>query len=249
MIRTLLLVLSLTTILAAQSPQAVEITAEPHHHLIFENAQLRVFSVDVVPHTDTLLHAHRHDYIYVMFGDSEVINAVEGKPPAPSKLTDGQVGFTPGNFSHIVHNGDHPFRNLTVELLQDDKLRQSSYRWDETRGLDILPAGTKEILFVQDGIRVSEFELQPDAAVPSVHHSYPLLLIAVTDLAPLHHRPAHPRLVATRPNLTPLPGWRLGLAPSRLRPPHHQRRSAQCQIRNPGISERIKLRRMEKVKR
>ena len=183
MIRSLLLVLSLTTILAAQSPQAVEITAEPHHHLIFENAQLRVFSVDVVPHTDTLLHAHRHDYIYVMFGDSEVINAVEGKPPAPSKLTDGQVGFTPGNFSHIVHNGDHPFRNLTVELLQDDKLRQSSYRWDETRGLDILPAGTKEILFVQDGIRVSEFELQPDAAVPSVHHSYPLLLIAVTDLA------------------------------------------------------------------
>lgn len=181
MIRSLLLVLILTTTLAAQSPQAVEITAEPHHRLVFENAQARVFFVDVAPHTDTLMHAHRHDYIYVMLGNSEVVNEVQGKPPAPGKLTDGQVGFAPGNFVHIVHNGAHPFRNLTVELLEDNKLRQSSYKWDETRGLDILQGGTAEIVLVKDAIRATEFDLQPGGVIPMQTHSNPRLLLAETD--------------------------------------------------------------------
>ncbi len=181
MIRRIFLFLCLTAVLTAQSTKEVEITAEPHHRLVFENAQVRVFFVDVPPHTDTLLHAHRHDYIYVMLGASEVVNAVEGKPPVTAKLQDGQAALTPGNFSHVVHNLDHPFRNLTVELLEDDKLRQSSFKWDQDRGLEILHGGTAEILFVKDGIRVTEFELQPGGVVPTHHHPGPHLLVAVTD--------------------------------------------------------------------
>lgn len=182
MIRSILLVLCLTAVLTAQVSKEVEITAEPHHRLVFENAQVRVFFVDVPPHTDTLMHAHRHDYIYVMLGASEVVNQVEGKPPVTAKLQDGQAALVPGNFSHVVHNLDHPFRNLTVELLQDDKLRHSSFKWDADRGLEILHGGTADILFVQDGIRVTEFELQPGGVVPIHHHTGPHLLIAVTDL-------------------------------------------------------------------
>jgi quercetin dioxygenase-like cupin family protein len=179
---SLILLVLATAVLTAQATKEVEITAEPHHRLVFENAQVRVFFVDVAPHTDTLMHAHRHDYIYVMLGASEVVNQVEGKPPVTAKLTDGQVAFIPGNFSHVVHNLDHPFRNLTVELLQDDKLRHSTFRWDATRGLEILHGGTAEILFVQDGIRVTEFELQPGGVVPTHHHAGPHLLVALTDL-------------------------------------------------------------------
>jgi quercetin dioxygenase-like cupin family protein len=180
--RLSLIFLFLTAVLAAQATKEVEITAEPHHRLVFENAQVRVFFVDVAPHTDTLLHTHRHDYIYVMLGASEVVNDVQGKPSVTAKLTDGQSALIPGNFSHVVHNLDHPFRNLTVELLEDDKLRHSTYKWDQTRGLDILHGGTAEILFVQDGIRVTEFELQPGGVVPTHHHAGPHLLVAVTDL-------------------------------------------------------------------
>jgi hypothetical protein len=200
--RRLTLFLFLTTILAAQSVKEVEITSEPHHQLVFENAQVRVFNVDVAPHTDTLMHWHHHDYIYVMLGASEVVNAVKGKDPVTTKLQDGQAGFAPGNFAHIVHNGSQPFRNLTIELRQDDKLHKSSPHWDpahpeDDRGLDVLNGGTKEILFVKDGVRVSQLELQPDAAVPSVHPSYPLLLIALTDLDlyttdPRTHGPPQP---------------------------------------------------------
>jgi hypothetical protein len=170
----------LTAILTAQSAPEVEITAEPHHHEILTNAQVRVFSVDVAPHTDTLLHWHRHDYIYVMLGPAEVVNAVQAKDPVTIKLQDAQVGFTPGPFAHIVRNQAQPFRNVTIELLQDDQLHHSIYKWDESRGLDILHGGTKEILWVKDAVRVSEFELQTKAIAPI--SPAPYLLVALSDL-------------------------------------------------------------------
>ena len=184
--RRIALFLFLTTILAAQSVKEVELTAEPHHQLVFENAQVRVFNVDVAPHTDTLMHWHHHDYMYVMLGASEVVNAVKGKDPVPGKLQDGQAGFAPGNFAHIVHNGSQPFRNITIELRQDDKLHKSSPHWDpahpeDDRGLDVLHGGTKEILFVKDGIRVSQLEFQPGGVEPLHHHAGPYLIVALTD--------------------------------------------------------------------
>jgi quercetin dioxygenase-like cupin family protein len=176
----LLLVLFLTTFLTAQSATDVEITAEPHHHLVFANDQVHVFNVDVAPHTETLLHRHGHDYFYVMFGACEIVNAVQGKDPVNVKLRDAQVGFTPGAFAHVVRDLDQPFRNVTIELLQDDKLRHSTAKWDEDRGLEILHGGTQEILFVKDGVRASEFELQPGGTAPMPATGF--LIVAVSDL-------------------------------------------------------------------
>src|SRR5262249_45002267 len=50
------------------------------------------------------------------------------------------------------------------------------------RGLNVLNGGTQDILFVKDGARVSEIELQPGGSVPSHHHNGPHLLTAVSDL-------------------------------------------------------------------
>ena len=203
----LLLFLLLTAFLTAQSKQAVDLTAEPHHHQTFANGQVRVFTVEVPPHGETLLHRHRHDYIYINLGDSEVLNSVQGKDPVTVKLQDGQTGFLSGNIVHVVRNlRDQPFRNVDVEFLQDDQVRHAPAHWDpahpeDDRGLDILHGGTKEILFVKDGVRVSEFELQPGAAVPAASHSHPLLLVAVNDLDlyttdPRTHGPPEPDPIA-----------------------------------------------------
>jgi len=174
----------IATLLAAQATTPeVEITAEPHHHLTFENKYIRVFNVDVPPHTDTLMHWHRHDYIYVTLGPTEVVNVVKDKPPVTIKLEDGQTNLTPGAFAHVVRNlSNQSFRNVTIEIVADEALRKSPAKWDEDRGLDILPGGTKQILFVKDGIRVSQIELQPGGVVPLHHHTGPHLLVAVSDL-------------------------------------------------------------------
>jgi quercetin dioxygenase-like cupin family protein len=160
---------------------AVEITAEPHHHFALENPYVRVFKVEVPPHQATLMHWHRHDYIYVTLGTTELENDVEGKSPATLKLQDGETRFSPGPFAHLIRvRTDTPFRNVTIELLQDKKPHPS--KWDEDRGLQVLQGGTEDILFVQDGVRVSDIQLQPDAMIPEHRHPGPHLLVAVTNL-------------------------------------------------------------------
>jgi quercetin dioxygenase-like cupin family protein len=176
--------LFLAIMLAAQTASEVEITAEPHHHAALENAYVRVFKVEVAPHQATLMHRHRHDYVFVSLGASEVENDVAGKPPVTLKLQDGETRFTPGNFAHVAKNlADTPFRNVTIEFLQDERAHQTPPpKWDEERGLQVLQGGTKDIMFVQDGVRVSEFDLQPGGVIPKHHHAGPHLVVAVTDL-------------------------------------------------------------------
>ena len=176
-----LLCLSLHSV-SAEAP-AVEITAEPAHHLALENEQVRVFQVEVAPHASTLLHHHGHDYLFVTLGDAHISNEVQGKAPVEVTLADGETRFTPGDFAHVARNlADRPFRNVTVELMQDAKLRQAPSPWPEAEGEREFPGGRVKVLFVHDGARVSQLELQPGATVPSHHHDGPHLVVAVSDL-------------------------------------------------------------------
>jgi quercetin dioxygenase-like cupin family protein len=176
-------IISCTVLLSAQSAE-VEITSEPSHHLVLQNPFVRVFKVEVAPHSATLMHRHRHDYVFVTLGASEVENDVQGKPPATLKLKDGDTHFLPGGFAHIAKNlSAKPFRNATIEFMQDEKVRKSPPpKWNEERGMHILEGGTQDILFVKDGVRASEIILQPGATLPKHHHAGPHLLVAISDL-------------------------------------------------------------------
>src|SRR5579884_522341 len=166
---------------ALSSPTAVEITNEPGHHLALENKYVRVFQVEVPPKAPTLMHHHAHDYIFVTLGNSEIENDVEGKAPVTVKLQDGEARFVPGNFSHVAKNlSDQPFRNVTIELLQDKQPHDA--KWDQERGVDVLEGGTRDVLFVKDGARVSDIQLQPGASYPKHTHPGPYLQVAVTEL-------------------------------------------------------------------
>jgi len=180
----LALSISLLFALTAAPHAEVEITSEPSHHLALQNDYVRVFQVEVAPHAATLLHRHRHDYIFVTLGAASVSNEVAGKPPVTLTLQDGEVRAVDANFAHIARNlADTPFRNVTIELLQDDKAHATPpAKWDDDRSLQVLHGGTQQILFVKDGVRVSETELQIAGSVPKHHHAHPHLVIAVTDL-------------------------------------------------------------------
>jgi len=110
--------------LRAQAPVPVplahgDVPGEPHHHLKIENAYVRAYYVEVPPHDATQLHQHDNDYIFVTLGDSDVTNAVLGKPEAHLVLKDGEVHFTRGGFAHVArNNADALFRNVTIEFLR-----------------------------------------------------------------------------------------------------------------------------------
>lgn len=182
--KCLALVCFATTLLAAQTASEVEITNEPHHHLVFENKSVRVFNVQVGPNTETQIHWHRHDYIAVTLAPAQISNNVKDKPPVIVNFTEGDSRFASATFAHSVRDlGPAPFRNVTVEILEDATLRNSPAKWDaaknEDRALEILKNGTAHILFVKDGIRATEFELQPKGGTPIQLRARPLLLIAV----------------------------------------------------------------------
>jgi len=182
LVAALVLLSSVFSFAQTQVPE-VEITAEPSHHLALENRYVRVFQVEVAPHAASLMHRHRHDYMYVTLGMSEVSNEVEGKSPVTIQLQDGETRFLPGNFAHIARNlANNPFRNVTIEFLQDEKNRSSPAKWDEDRGLHILHGGTEDILFAKDGARASEVELQTAGVDPQHRSARPQLMVAVTDL-------------------------------------------------------------------
>ncbi len=99
--------------------QSVEIISEPSHHLVMENAYVRVFDVTVAPKATTLVHRHNNDYVFVTLGDSDVISARPGEKPAALLLKDGEIRFTPGKFAHAaINQSDKPFHNITIELLK-----------------------------------------------------------------------------------------------------------------------------------
>jgi quercetin dioxygenase-like cupin family protein len=179
--RTLFLFL-LIPFLAAQTTTEVEITAEPSHHLALENQYIRVFKVEVAPHTSTLMHRHRHDYVYVTIGDAHLSNEVEGKPPVEVKLTDGDTRFTAGNFAHIARNlSDQPFRNVTIELVQDGKSQHTPVSAEEAVE-QTFPGGRSKFLFLRDEAHVTEINLEPGDSVPSRSFGGPQLLVAISDL-------------------------------------------------------------------
>jgi hypothetical protein len=107
----------------AQAPppdpgKSVPIKEEPHHHMILENAYVRVFRVEIISPDATLLHRHDTPYAYMSIGRADFINAVEGKPEARVTMANGQLGYSKGGFSHIVRTtSDVPFYNITIELL------------------------------------------------------------------------------------------------------------------------------------
>lgn len=170
----------LASLLVAQPASEVEITAEPSHHLVIENEYVRVFEVEVAPHAATLMHRHRHDYMFVTLGAADMSNEVAGKTPLELKFADGDTHFSPGNFAHVTRNlSGQPFRNVTIEFLQD---RTSQARWPMETGEQKFAGGHLNILFIKDGARVSETYLEPGGMVPSHHHDGPHLVVAVTDL-------------------------------------------------------------------
>jgi quercetin dioxygenase-like cupin family protein len=166
-----------------QTP-TVEIASEPSHQQIFQNDYIRVFKVEIAPHAATLMHRHHHDYFLVALSSTNLSNEISGKPPASLEVGQGEVRFAEGNFAHRAKNlGDQPFPYVTIEYLKDAEAHTSPPpKWDEDRALHVHMKGTQDVLFVKDGIRVSDFQLQPGGMVHNQHHPGPRLIVAVSDV-------------------------------------------------------------------
>lgn len=96
----------------------VSILQEPYHHLLYENADMRIFDVIVPPHQSTLLHRQNYDFLVISLDKSKITLQRSGLSPVQIKLPEGAVRFYRGGFSQTVTNdAGQPFRNVTIEFL------------------------------------------------------------------------------------------------------------------------------------
>ncbi len=103
---------------AAQTPTAIPLVSERHHHLAFHNEYVNVYKVEVAPHDSVLLHRHDADAISVMMSEAEVTVHTPGKPDLHHKLVDGQIRLQSRGYVHSTSiDGDTTYRNVTIELL------------------------------------------------------------------------------------------------------------------------------------
>ena len=165
----------------AQTAKAVDMTAEPDHHLFLQNEYTRVFKVEVPAHQPTLLHRHDRDYVFVSLGAADLENDVEGKSPVSLHLQDGEVHFAPGNFSHVaVNRGDTPFRNVTIEILKAAKAPAGK---PAERGLEVGHGGMTDIVVDNDEVQVTDTQVAAGGMLPAQRHKGPYLIVAVSNLA------------------------------------------------------------------
>jgi hypothetical protein len=100
------------------APQgAVSVADEPHHAHVFQNAYVQVYNVTLPPLDATLLHRHVLPYLYLVLGQADIVNAVEGKSPVEMTFEDGATRYSPGGFAHTVRtDAGIAFHNITIVL-------------------------------------------------------------------------------------------------------------------------------------
>ena len=163
---------------------AVEITAEPSHHLKIENPYIRAFYIDVAPQESTLMHHHGYDYLGVALGHTEIDSITSNGTVKHVVLEDGAVGYTPSGLTHVATNlATTPFRNATIELLQNQGHPVCVKNCEsDPRAKDWPPLmGESKLIGYGDTFRISEVTIKPQQTI-STDEPVPHLVIMLTDM-------------------------------------------------------------------
>ncbi len=169
----LTLTLACTALLAQETSKTaatapVEVAAEPSHHLKIENEYIRAYFVEVAPGQSTLMHHHGADYVGVAFGASEVDVAAPDGTVKHVTFQDGQVNYAPAGVVHAVTaRGSTPFRNATIELLQNQGHPVCVKNCDSDPRAKDWPAlqDTEKIIGYGDTFRIVAVTIKPQQTV------------------------------------------------------------------------------------
>ncbi len=113
------IVLAWTAFAQEPAEAPVPLTAEPSHHQVLANADVRVFRIEVAPGAATMLHEHTSDFLWFPLGDADIMDHPRDGAVAPNKVADGAIAFRARGVVHAISNNrDVPFRNVTIEFLR-----------------------------------------------------------------------------------------------------------------------------------
>jgi hypothetical protein len=109
---------------------ATDMASDPHHQLLLENPQVRVFAVNLRPNEQSFV-SHEHNFLTVTLQDCEIVMWPEGRSDIQSfRLGEGDVRFLFGGRARGLRNERNTtYRSITVEFL-NPKVTTYSYQRD-----------------------------------------------------------------------------------------------------------------------
>ncbi len=116
--------------LFASAQTATDMASDPHHQLLIENSQVRVFEVSLRPNEQSFV-SHEHNFLMVTLQDCEVVMWLEGRSDIQSfHLGEADVRFLFGGRARGLRNERNTtYRSITVEFL-DPKVTTYGYQRD-----------------------------------------------------------------------------------------------------------------------
>lgn len=161
---------------ASAQVQAVQVSREPRHHNVFENAWVRILDVRVPPGDTTLFHKHSTPSVFLVLSNTKTGSEVLVEPPK-TRLASGNIWFESFRDKpriHRVWNSDTSvFHTIDMELLA-------------TQHLEIDPpldSATYHLLFDEIPVRGYRFTLAGGASIHLSRRKAPMELIVVSDPA------------------------------------------------------------------
>jgi hypothetical protein len=114
----------------AWAQTALDMAAEPHHHLLLDNDQVRVFAVALKP-TEQAYARHEHSFLMVTLVDSELVIWREGQSPIQHfRLPQGEARFVrSGHAIGLRNDRSSEYRGVIVEFL-NPKVTTYGYHYD-----------------------------------------------------------------------------------------------------------------------
>lgn len=119
----------------AQAQTAADITAEPHHHLLLQNDQVRVFSLTLKPNESSYVK-YDHNFLLIALDDFEMVMWSEGQSPISNYVfRQGDTQFLySGPPRGFRNDRNQACRNVIVEFLNSKitvfGYQPSSGRWE-----------------------------------------------------------------------------------------------------------------------
>jgi hypothetical protein len=176
--------------IAAPAQTAVDMASEPHHHLLLQNDEVRVFAVTLRP-TEQAYIRHEHNFLVVTLQDGEVVVWSEGQSPIQNfHVSQGDVRFfLSGPALGMREDRTTDYRNITVEFL-NPKVTSYGYQADKgTWGYDtggVNPPTDPHARFANSmklgAAIVRDVQLLPGDSLPPPEREAAELLVPVTDV-------------------------------------------------------------------
>jgi quercetin dioxygenase-like cupin family protein len=172
----------------ANMDQPVLMKNEPHHHLLRENAYMRLYKIEIPANSVSMLHKHEFSYISIAQGANEYTSVVAGQPDTHKKKLDGEAGYANGGVVHFIRTDSGvPFNMLDVDLLQPqgkarnlcDKIVSQEFgacdlsKADQSEGISVTPS------FETDAVHVDRLQIKNGETHDEIHE-HPGLLIMVS---------------------------------------------------------------------